>query len=291
MGFERSATPRPRLFVGASTGGRPTAELFAAGLAELADVTLWTQGVFTPPLPDAGGVVDATRRFDFAAFVMSPEEISPKSGGHRGAARDGIALQLGVFLGALGRQRTFIVCSTETMIELPSDLRGVTLATYRPAGHGNPAAALGCACTIVKEQIRRLAPLAVPAKPATPSAEPQAPLVARRRRRESLGSACAVGPKRVLRIADISLSGALLETYGEIPEGQLLDLDLTLDDGARVRVTAKVVRVQHPQWGKVGGIGVAFLKFEGDSRAALERYLDADPSLARALASAAPLRS
>ena len=39
--------------------------------------------------------------------------------------------------------------------------------------------------------------------------------------------------------------------------GQLLDLDLTLDDGARVRVTAKIVRVQHPHGGKVGGVGAA----------------------------------
>lgn len=275
MTFERSAAPRLRLFVGSSAEGRATAELFAAGLSDIADVTIWRQGVFTPPLADADGVLDATRQFDFAAFVMTPEEVSRKQGASRGATGDAIALQLGVFLGALGRQRTFIVCSTETMIELPSDLRGVTLATYRAAGQGNPAAALGCACTIVKEQIRRLAPSAVPSKPAARAAEPAAPQVARRRRRESLGSACTVGPKRVLRIADISLTGALLESFGEIPENQLLDLDLTLDDGARVRVTAKVVRVQHPQWGRVGGIGVAFLKFEGDSRAALESYLDA----------------
>jgi len=290
MEIERPASPRPRLFVGSSTQGRPTAELFADGMAEIADVTLWSQGIFTPPLPNAEGVLDATRDFDFAAFVMAPGEVSPKPGGNRGAARDGIALQLGVFLGALGRQRTFIVCSTETMIELPSDLRGVTLATFRPASHGNLSAALGCACTIVREQIRRLAPSAAPAKSSVRNARAQAPQVARRRRRESLGSACAVGPKRVLRIGDISLSGAFLETYGEMPEGQMLDLDLTLDDGARVRVTAKVVRVQHPQWGRIGGIGVAFLKFEGDSRAALERYLDSDPTLTRELASPAASR-
>jgi Tfp pilus assembly protein PilZ len=55
----------------------------------------------------------------------------------------------------------------------------------------------------------------------------------------------------------------------------LLDLDLTLEDGRRIRVTAKVVRIQYPQWGRVGGVGVAFTRFEGDSRAILEQYLDA----------------
>ena len=77
-----------------------------------------------------------------------------------------------------------------------------------------------------------------------------------------------------MRIADISLTGALLETYGEIPEHQLLDLDLTLENGRCVRVTAKVVRIQYPQWGRVGGVGVAFTRFEGDSQAILARYFD-----------------
>ena len=77
-----------------------------------------------------------------------------------------------------------------------------------------------------------------------------------------------------VRIADISLTGALLETFGEIPEHQLLDLDLELESGRSVRVTAKVVRIQYPQWGRVGGVGVAFTRFAGDSQAILAEYLD-----------------
>jgi hypothetical protein len=102
---------------------------------------------------------------------------------------------------------------------------------------------------------------------------PSKPQVARRLRR-SLGSACAVGAERTLRIADISVSGALLETFGEIPEGQLLDLDLTLENGRRIRVTAKVVRIQHPQWGRVGGVGVQFIGFEEESKSILEQFLE-----------------
>lgn len=271
-----STPPRPRLFVGSSMEGRRVAELLRAGLHELAEVTLWCRGAFEPPATMLNGVLDATHVFDFAAFVMSPEEISPKRGNGRATARESVALQLGVFLGALGRQRTFIVCSTSTTIELPSDLRGVTLATYRPTEDGNIHAALGCACTIIKDQIRRLTPSAAPLKVMARTRTAPEPKVARRRRRESLGTAATVGPKRELRIADISVSGALLESFGEIPVHQMLDLDITLDDSARVRVTAKVVRIQHPQWGKVGGVGVAFVRFEGDSQAVLERYIESD---------------
>lgn len=91
--------------------------------------------------------------------------------------------------------------------------------------------------------------------------------------RRSLGTACTIGAERTLRIADISVTGALLETFGEIPEGQVLDLDLALENGQRVRVTARVVRIQHPQWGRVGGVGVQFIRFEGDSLSILEEFL------------------
>ena len=99
---------------------------------------------------------------------------------------------------------------------------------------------------------------------------PSKPHVARRLRR-SLGTACSVHPGGTLRIADISLTGALLETFGEIPENQMLELDLALDN---VRVTARVVRIQHPQWGRVGGVGVQFIRFEGESRSILEEFIN-----------------
>ena len=113
---------------------------------------------------------------------------------------------------------------------------------------------------------------------------PPKPLVARRLRR-SLGTACTVGPGRNLRIADISVTGALLETFGEIPEGQLLDLDLALENGRLVRVSAKVVRIQHPQWGRVGGVGVQFVRLDGEARSILEEFLETDPARPAASAS------
>lgn len=106
---------------------------------------------------------------------------------------------------------------------------------------------------------------------------PSRPQVARRLRR-SLGTACLVHPGRTLRIADISLTGALLETFGELPVDQILDLDLEMENGRHVRVTAKVVRVQHPQWGRVGGVGVQFIQFEGESRSILEQFLETGPA-------------
>ena len=97
-----------------------------------------------------------------------------------------------------------------------------------------------------------------------------------RRRRRALGDASSQRSTQRLRIVDISLTGALLETFGELPENQTLELELALDNGRRVRVGAKVVRVQHPQWGRVGGVGVQFTRYEGDSYEVLQDFIDAD---------------
>ena len=97
----------------------------------------------------------------------------------------------------------------------------------------------------------------------------------RRRRRGSLGTAVA-GPRAAMRIADISVSGAFLESYGEIPLGHELDLDLRLESGTVVRVKATVVRVQYPDWGRVGGVGVTFTELPERFRATLAEFVEAE---------------
>ena len=274
---------KPRLLVGSTAEGRPIAELIGAGLREAADVTLWCRGTFDPPSHPGNGILEAAREFDFAAFVVPPDELASRAPSGKKPQAEGIILALGVFLGALGRTRTFIVTSTEATIDLPSELRGVTLASYRPGPAGLTPAALACACAIVREQLRRFGAPSEAGKQARAAVQ-AGDVVARRRRRPSLGNAYLSAPRRTLKIADISLSGAFLETYGELPERQMLDVELWLEDGSRAKVTAKVVRIQHPQWGRVGGVGVTFVRFEADARETLARYIDADPSLAAAAA-------
>jgi len=111
------------------------------------------------------------------------------------------------------------------------------------------------------------------------------PAVARRRRRRSLGLARAGYPGQSHMIANISATGALLETDHEIPVGTLLDLDLELETGMTAKVTAQVVRVQQPRWGSVSGVGVEFIDFRGDARQSVEQYVEAE---ALALATAMP---
>jgi len=248
MPFSQTFPTRPKLFVDAPSSTHRIAEILSAGLGGAADVTTACEGI-----------ADASRSFDLAVFVLD---------GKQDAA---MLLRLGIFLGALGRERVVLIGPGLNACDLPTELHDVTLASYSAYGDGSDIEALDAVCTTIKEHIQRLTTPAGQQNMANPEyAEAQ---VARRIRR-SLGTARSVRSGQKLRIADISLTGALLETYGEIPEHQLLDLDLELESGRSVRVTARVVRIQYPQWGRVGGVGVAFTHFADDAQAVLAEYLE-----------------
>jgi hypothetical protein len=248
MPYSQSLPARPKIFVDASAATQRVPEILARVLGETAGVTTACEGI-----------ADASRTFDLAVFVLD---------GTQDAA---MLLRLGVFLGALGRQRVVLIGPGLSAADVPSELRDVTLASYSPYGGGNDLESLGAVCDTIKLHLQRLTS---PVGQAIPGSDPEGrPKVARRIRR-SLGVARSVRSGQQLRIADISMTGALLETFGEIPEHQLLDLVLELESGRHVRVTAKVVRIQYPQWGRVGGVGVQFTQFDGNAQAILAEYLE-----------------
>lgn len=59
-------------------------------------------------------------------------------------------------MGGLGTARTFIVYDRTAKLKLPSDLAGVSAATFEPHASGNLQAALGAAATRIEDQVARL---------------------------------------------------------------------------------------------------------------------------------------
>jgi hypothetical protein len=81
-------------------------------------------------------LLNATKEFDFASFIFSAEDTVILRGKRYLCARDNVVLELGLFAGRLGRQRTFMVVQrTKERLHLPSDLLGITPATFEwPVG-------------------------------------------------------------------------------------------------------------------------------------------------------------
>lgn len=158
--MQSAAPPRtlPPLFVGSSREGLDIARAVESQLQRDAEITLWTDGVFGLSHGSLESLVEALPRFHFAVLVLTPDDIVVSRDVSHLSARDNVLLELGLFLGHLGRSRTFVVSRTD-VIGLPSDLAGVTIAAYRPRSDGNLIAAMGPACTEIRAAIQSVSPL------------------------------------------------------------------------------------------------------------------------------------
>jgi formylglycine-generating enzyme required for sulfatase activity len=145
---------RPLVFVGSSTEGLPVAKAIQVALDYVCEVRLWTQGVFGLSQGTLEALVSGAPQFDFAILVLTPDDLVESRGTEGPAARDNVLFELGLFMGVLGRRRTFIVFDRTVSLRLPSDLAGVTCATYAPhesSPSGSLGASLGSACTRIEE--------------------------------------------------------------------------------------------------------------------------------------------
>ncbi len=101
-------------------------------------------------------LVDRLDYFDFASLVLTPDDLLKSRKGSSPSPRDNVLLELGLFIARLGRRRTFIVYDRSAFLRLPSDLAGVTSATFEPHASQNWQAALGAACTQIEIAVRDL---------------------------------------------------------------------------------------------------------------------------------------
>jgi hypothetical protein len=147
---------RPKMFVGSSLEGLHIAKAIQANLDHNCEITIWSQGVFGLGEGTIETLVDRLDDFDFASLVLTPDDLIKGRKGSSPSPRDNVLLELGLFIGRLGRKRTFIVYDRTTSLRLPSDLAGVTSATFQPHASENWQAALGAACTQIETALRAL---------------------------------------------------------------------------------------------------------------------------------------
>lgn len=151
---KKPAGVRPRMFIGSSVEGKSIAETIQLGLKYELETTLWTQGVFLPSSTAIESLFEAAHSFEWAVIVMTADDILMKRGVESKMPRDNLLFEAGLFAGALGRARTFIVHPIDEPIEFPSDFRGVTLIDFTQArSDDNLSAALGPVCTQIKRAI------------------------------------------------------------------------------------------------------------------------------------------
>lgn len=151
-----SNTIRPVVFIGSSAEGLPAARALQQNLDHDAEVILWSQGIFGLSSGTLETLVTKTQRFDFAVLVLTPDDLTFSRDQTTPSPRDNVVFELGLFIGALGRERTYIVCDRTAGIRLPSDLAGVTPATYAPPQAGSLQSALGAPSSEILTAVQTL---------------------------------------------------------------------------------------------------------------------------------------
>src|SRR6201984_2287556 len=123
---------KPRIFVGSSGEQAKLLRAIARGLSEVADVEPWTT-TFNLGRSTLDRLVELHREVDFAAFAFAQDDWTTTDASESGQAspRDNVAFEAGLFGGALGIRRTFILHASGS--KLPSDLLGLTSVPYDPA--------------------------------------------------------------------------------------------------------------------------------------------------------------
>jgi predicted nucleotide-binding protein with TIR-like domain len=122
---------KPRIFLGSSGKQAKLLQAITRGLEDVADVEPWTT-MFNPGRSTLDRLVELSQEVDFAAFVFAQDDwtTTDASQSSQASPRDNVVFEAGLFGGALGIRRTFILHAQDS--KLPTDLLGLTAVRYDP---------------------------------------------------------------------------------------------------------------------------------------------------------------
>jgi hypothetical protein len=141
------------------------AESVLAHLKGVAEVVLWNQDVFKLGRGNLETLLGAVRDYDFAVFVLGPDDEIEHRGIVGTTPRANVLFELGLFMGALGSNRVFAMFSDQKDLLIPNDFAGVTVAKYKSEGlkladFPSCKAATKNACDEIRIAIREYKPVA-----------------------------------------------------------------------------------------------------------------------------------
>lgn len=156
--FHEEPNSKAILFIGSSTEQLLIAKAVAKAIPnELAAVTLWSQGVFGASSFPVDDLEAQIRIADFAILVAGPDDQVTSRGNQSDAPRDNVIFELGLFMGALSRSRTFMLVPRGVKVKIPTDLLGLTCLRFDPPP-ANPGDAVGTAVSDLAAIISKKGP-------------------------------------------------------------------------------------------------------------------------------------
>ena len=148
--------PRPFLFLGSSTESLDMARGIQYGLMhDDLTVTVWTDNVFGASKFPIEDLEHQVRTSDFACLVIGPDDTVISRESEYKAPRDNVIFELGMFMGALTRERVFIILPDGAKLKLPTDLLGLTPIKYKMEPSSDLAIVIAPVCTELRNLIKK----------------------------------------------------------------------------------------------------------------------------------------
>ncbi|MBI4768150.1 MAG: nucleotide-binding protein [Deltaproteobacteria bacterium] len=122
---------QPVVFIGSSSESLEIAREIQNSLSnDDFVVQVWSSGIFSPSATPIESLVETVNKSDFGVIIFNPDDIVVSRNEEKTGPRDNVVFELGLFIGHLGRDRTFIVVPRGADIKIPTDLLGVTPLKY-----------------------------------------------------------------------------------------------------------------------------------------------------------------
>ncbi|NHO87464.1 nucleotide-binding protein [Pseudoteredinibacter isoporae] len=148
---------KPRLFIASSVESQRVAEAVNVNLDHEFEVTLWKNGTFKLSSTSIDDLVEKSSFVDFALFIFAPDDIATIRNREEYVVRDNVIFEMGLFVGAIGKSRSFILKPRDVKMHLPTDLLGVNPADYdADRSDDDLISATNRACSLIKSEAERL---------------------------------------------------------------------------------------------------------------------------------------
>ncbi|OJW70287.1 TIR domain-containing protein [Spirosoma sp. 48-14] len=140
---------RPSIFIGSSSEGLEVARAVKSNFDKEADVDIWDENLFALNKSNLENLINRASFYDFAIIILTPDDEALIRGNNEIIPRDNVLFELGLFLGAIGVNRTFYIA--EESVKILTDFKGLTNTTYR--GRDNLVAAVGNSCNTIRREM------------------------------------------------------------------------------------------------------------------------------------------
>jgi CRP/FNR family cyclic AMP-dependent transcriptional regulator len=158
--FIRPSNPVPFIFIACASESLSVAEAirdYFEGKGEVV-AEVWTDDVFKPSKGTMESLEEKLETSDFAVAIFSADDKVESRGEEKVAPRDNTVFELGLFGGAIGRERSFFALERDVDMKIPSDLAGITSLRFSRPVEAGGGPAVEEACLQIEARIRALGP-------------------------------------------------------------------------------------------------------------------------------------